>query len=56
MNAKIKACFTPHVVYHSLFALGLGILLVSLVPSFGVWWFGVILMLVGITLDTMRKS
>jgi len=56
MNAKTKACFTPHVMMHSLFALGLGILLVSLMPSLGMWWLGLLLMVVGFLWDSMRKK
>lgn len=40
---------------HSLFGLGLGLLLVTLVPSLGNMWFGLGLMAVAVVLDTMRK-
>lgn len=56
MNAKMKSCFEPHILMHSLFGLGLGILLVSLMPQLAVWWLGVGLMVVGIILDAMRKA
>ena len=56
MNAKMKACFTPRVMMHSLFALGLGIVLVNLVPSLNVMWLGIALMVVAVVLDSMRKS
>ena len=56
MNAKMKSCFTPHVMMHSLFGLGLGIFLVALVPSLSLWWLGVILMVVATALDAMRKG
>ena len=55
MNAKTKACFTPHVLMHSLFGLGLGMLLVSLVPSLSVWWYGVVVIVVAVVLDFFRK-
>jgi hypothetical protein len=55
MNAKMKDCFTPHVMMHSLFGLGLGITLVSLFPSLGLLWLGLVLMVVAIVLDMMRK-
>lgn len=55
MNAKMKECFTPHAMYHSLTGLGLGILLVSLVPSLGIWWIGVVIVIVAMVLDYMRK-
>lgn len=54
MNAKMKECFTPHVMMHSLFGLGLGVLVVSLWPMLGLWWLGVGLMVVAVLLDMMR--
>lgn len=56
MNAKLKACFTPHVAMHSLFGLGLGILLVSLIPFLNNLWLGIGLMVVAVVLDSMRKG
>ncbi len=56
MNAKMRSCFTPHVMMHSLFGLGLGILLVSLVPSLAVMWLGIGLMVLSVVMDMMRKS
>jgi len=55
MNAKMKSCFTPHTLMHSLFGLGLGIILVNFVPSLNSLWIGVVLVVVAIVLDTMRK-
>lgn len=55
MNDKMKECFTPHAMMHSLFGLGLGITLVMLIPSLGNLWFGVGLMVVATVLDYMRK-
>ncbi len=55
MNAKIKECFTPHVMMHSLFGLGLGLFLVSFFPSLASLWLGVGLMVVATVLDYMRK-
>ncbi len=55
MNAKMKDCFTPHAMMHSLFGLGLGILLVSLIPSLQMAWLGLVLMVVAFALDAMRK-
>ena len=55
MNDKMKECFTPHVLMHSLFGLGLGLLLVSFVPSLANLWLGVGLMVVAAVLDMMRK-
>jgi len=56
MNAKIKSCFTPHVLMHSLFGLGLGLLLSALIPSLANVWLGIIIVVVALVLDTMRKS
>ena len=55
MNAKMKSCFTGHVVMHSLFGLGLGLLLAALVPSLGNAVLGLILMAVAVVADVMRK-
>lgn len=56
MNDKMKSCFTPHVMMHSLLGLGLGILLVSLIPALGVVWLGIVIMAIAFILDAMRKS
>lgn len=54
-SGKMKSCFTPHVIMHSLFGLGLGILAVSLIPQLSVWWLGLVLMVVATVWDSMRK-
>lgn len=41
---------------HALFGLGLGLLLVSYVPTLANLWIGVGLMAVAVVLDMMRKS
>lgn len=56
MNKKMQACFSGHVIMHSLFGLGLGILLVSLIPSLDSAVLGLIIMVVAIILDAMRKG
>jgi len=56
MNKKLmQACVAPHAIMHSLFGLGLGILLAGL---FGITniWLGIILMIVAIVWDSMRKK
>ncbi|MDE2026782.1 MAG: hypothetical protein KGJ07_09930 [Patescibacteria group bacterium] len=55
MNAKMKDCMTPHVMMHSLFGLGLGILLTALFPALSIVWLGIGLMVIAIILDAMRK-
>ncbi len=52
----MKSCFTPHVMMHSLFGLGLGIVLVSFIPTLGNLWIGLVLMAVAFALDAMRKN
>lgn len=56
MNAKMKSCFTPHVIMHSAFGLGLGLLLSAIIPSLANIWLGVIVIAVALGLDMMRKS
>ena len=56
VDKMMKDCFTPHVMMHSLFGLGLGIILVSLIPALNMLWLGVVLVVVAVGLDYMRKS
>ncbi len=56
MNEKMKECFTPHVMMHSLFGLGLGLLLTAYVPILRSALLGFVLMGAAIVLDMMRKS
>ena len=56
MNKKSKDCFTPHTMMHSLFGLGLGLILVVLIPSLANLWLGVVLCVVAFALDAMRKN
>ncbi len=56
MNAKMKSCFTSHVIMHSFFGLGLGLLLSALIPSLANIWLGIIIIVVALGLDMMRKS
>lgn len=55
MDKKMKQCFEPHTMMHSLFGLGLGVLLATLVPSVRLVWFGVAIAGVAFVLDVMRK-
>lgn len=55
MDKKMKECFTPHALMHSLFGLGLGIVVVVLWPSLANLWLGVGLVVVALVLDMMRK-
>lgn len=56
MNAKIKDCFTGHIVMHSLFGLGLGIVLANQIVFLNRVWIGLSLMVIAVVLDYMRKS
>ena len=56
MNEKMKECFKPHVMMHSLFGLGLGFFLASLFPFLASWILGIILMVVAVVWDSMRKK
>lgn len=55
MNAKIKECLTPHAMMHGLLGLGLGFVLVSLIPGLGNFWLGLVVAGVAIALDYTRK-
>ena len=50
----MKACFTPHVMMHSLFAFGLALAVASFVPGLVNLWLGVVLMVVAFVLDATR--
>lgn len=56
MNPKVKACFTPHVMMHSLFGLGLGFALAAIFPALPLFWLGVVIMIVATLLDATRKA
>lgn len=55
MDKKIKECFTPHAMMHSLFGLGLGITAVALIPSLSILWLGIVIMVVAVVADYLRK-
>ncbi len=55
MNSKIKECFAPHALYHSLFGLGLGLLIAYFFSSVVNIWLAVILMVIAVVLDYFRK-
>ncbi len=56
MNKIMKECFTGHLVMHSIFGLGLGLLLASFFAGLANVWIGLILIVVAIVLDMMRKK
>jgi 1,4-dihydroxy-2-naphthoate octaprenyltransferase len=56
MNAKMKQCFTPHVLMHSLFGLGIGLILADVWSGVAKWWIGVIILVVATVLDMMRNQ
>ncbi len=55
MPAKFKDCFTPHAFYHSLFGLGLGLLLANYFAGLVNIWIALVLMAIAVVLDYMRK-
>jgi len=56
MNGKKKACFTPHVMTHSLIGLGLGLLLTAIFPALSSVVLGLVVIVVGVALDMMKKG
>lgn len=56
MNAKMQSCFKPHAMMHSLFGLGLGLLLAILFPALQVVWLALAIVVVAVVLDVMRKE
>ena len=56
MNEKMKECFKPHVLMHSLFGLGLGLLLAAVFADLRQAWLGLVVMAVALVLDFMRKD
>lgn len=56
MNKKMKECFTPHVATHSLFGLGLGLLLSVIFPSLQSVTIALGVMVVAVVLDAVRKN
>ena len=58
MNAKMKSCFTPHVLMHALMGFGLGMLIAALVAGhqMALVWVGIICVVVAFALDMMRKK
>jgi len=56
MNNKMKSCFSGHVMMHSLFGLGLGLLFATWFTALRSIWLAVILMVLAVVLDMMRKD
>lgn len=56
MNGKMKECFTPHAMMHNLMGVGIGILIVVLIPALNNVWLGVGLVVVALVADSMRKA
>lgn len=56
MSGKMKDCFTGHIIMHSLFGLGLGIVLANQIVALNRIWIGIALMAVAVVADAMRKS
>lgn len=56
MKDIMRDCFSPHLLMHTLFGLGLGILAVRIFPGLALVWLGIGLMVVAVILDFMRKE
>lgn len=56
MNEKVKQCFAPHVLVHSLLGVGVGIVLTVAFPALQQVWLGVLLIAVAVVADAMRKE
>ncbi len=56
MNGKTNDFFTPHALMHDLLGLGVGILIVALIPSLTNFWLGVVVIVVALVLDIARKK
>lgn len=58
MNFDMKACTQPHALLHTLTGVGLGLVLVALVPSLvtNALMLGVVVVVVGIVGDMMVKK
>jgi hypothetical protein len=57
MNGKMKDCFTPHAIMHSLIGFGLGLLVGAIFAQ--MLWLGIIavvIVIVGTAWDMMRKD
>ncbi len=52
----MKECFSGHAVMHGLFGLGLGVLLTTLITSLQNIWIGIVLMVIAVLFDMMRKK
>ena len=54
----MKECFTPHALVHSLAGLGVGLVLVGLMPNLAMSgvMYGIIVVVVAIVLDFMVQS
>lgn len=55
MDKKMKECMQPHALMHSLAGLGVGLLLATLVPALQMVWLGVVIVVVAVAMDMMRK-
>lgn len=51
MKLDFKRCFTPHALLHNLFGIGLGLILVSFMPSLGTMMTGIVVVAVALVLD-----
>lgn len=55
MKIDFKRCFIPHTLSHNLLGIGLGIVLVSLIPDLNNILYGVGAIVVALVWDMMQK-
>jgi len=55
MKMDMKKCFTGHSLAHNLLGVGLGLILVSLVPSLNNLLYGVVVVVVALAWDMLGK-
>ncbi len=56
MKGKMSECFKPHVLMHSMFGLGLGLILATWFTGLRSAWLGLVIIVVATVLDVRRKN
>jgi hypothetical protein len=52
----MKHCMNRHIFMHSLFGLGIGLILVDIWPGLAKWWLGLIVLVVSMIWHPMPKD
>jgi predicted Na+-dependent transporter len=53
---SMKQCMNRHIFMHSLFGLGVGLILTDIWPGLAKWWLGLILLILSFGLHPMPKD